>query len=359
MSDPTIPAARPASIWLRTRNLTEAVALGAAYGIFFRLFGSFNWPGGNGPVTFFAGEVMTLTFLLGGPIVIGFLTVNRAAASRPIGFWKSVVLPWLSVVFMLAVLWLFFIEGGICILMAAPIALFCSSVGGLVAALLARNLRLSGRTVTCIAILPLLLAPADAHLTPPLETRTVATEIRIHASPQTIWQNIERVPAISPAELQPNWTHRIGFPRPVEATLSYEGVGGVRHASFEHGLLFIETVTAWQPNQRLAFTIKADTAHIPPTTLDEHVTIGGRYFDVLDGEYALEPLPNGDVILHLTSRQRLSTDFNNYAGLWSDAVMQSLQTSILQVIQHRCEKPGPQLAFTPNRVKPPHPPPTL
>jgi hypothetical protein len=115
-------------------------------------------------------------------------------------------------------------------------------------------------------------------------------------------------------------------------------VGGVRHASFERGLTFIETVTNWEPEQRLAFTIKADTEHIPPTTLDQHVTIGGRYFDVLDGEYRIERLADGDTLLHLESRQRLSTDFNAYAGLWTDAVMNSLQSSILEVVQHRCEQ---------------------
>ncbi len=189
-------------------------------------------------------------------------------------------------------------------------------------------------------MLPFLLAPAESLLPAPIQTRTVRNTIRIHAPAPLVWRNIERVPAIAPTELRPNWTHRIGFPRPVEATLSFEGVGGVRHASFERGLLFLETVTAWQPEQRLAFSIHADTEHIPPTTLDEHVTIGGRYFDVLDGEYALETLPNGDTLLHLTSHQRLSTDFNGYAGLWSDAVMSNLQSSILEVIQHRCERPS-------------------
>ena len=169
------------------------------------------------------------------------------------------------------------------------------------------------------------------------QTGVVTDEILIHAPATVIWQNIERVPAIAPAELAPNWTHRIGFPRPVEATLSYEGVGGIRHASFERGLMFIETVTVWEPRHRLAFGIRADSASIPTTTLDEHVTIGGRYFDVLAGEYSLEPVANGDTLLHLVSHQRLSTDFNFYAGLWTDAVMQNLQTSILQVIQHRCQ----------------------
>ena len=111
----------------------------------------------------------------------------------------------------------------------------------------------------------------------------------------------------------------------------------MRHASFAGGLLFLETVTTWVPNNTLAFTIKADTAQIPPTTLDEHVTIGGRYFDVLRGEYRIEPIANGDIRLRLSSEERLSTDLNPYVAFWSDAVMRSIQQNILQVVEHRCE----------------------
>ncbi len=76
---------------------------------------------------------------------------------------------------------------------------------------------------------------------------------------------------------------------------------------------------------------------MPPTTLDEHVKPGGRYFDVVEGEYRLEQAPEGDTLLHLSSRERVSTHFNPYVGFWTDAVMRSLQDSILQVIRHRAE----------------------
>ncbi len=319
--------------WNKKRTMIEGVALGAIYGIFLRLAVHFDRHGTISQ----SFPVMTLAFLFLGPVVIGILTVRRAEVIEPISVWKWIFLPWVSVSLMLATLCVFLIEGTICILMASPIALIGASIGGFIGGLWGRFRRPSTRILTCVAALPFILAPAEAHLTPPPSTRTVESEIRIHASPQTVWQNIERVPAIAPTELRPNWTHRIGFPRPIEATLSYEGVGGVRHASFERGLLFVETITAWEPQHRIAFSIKADSAHIPTTTLDEHVTIGGRYFDVLDGEYTMELLANDDVLLHLTSHQRLSTDFNGYAGLWTDAVMQNLQTSILEVIQHRCE----------------------
>lgn len=152
-----------------------------------------------------------------------------------------------------------------------------------------------------------------------------------------IWRNIERVREIQPSEITPSWTHTIGFPSPVEATLSLEGLGGVRHASFTGGVLFIEDVDEWVPNARLGFSIHAQTDQTPPRTLDEHVHVGGKFFDVLRGEYVIEPLSNGVVRLHLSSKHRLSTDFNWYAQLWTDAVMKDVQTTILEVIRNRCE----------------------
>ncbi|MEO8990806.1 MAG: hypothetical protein ABI291_10055 [Acidobacteriaceae bacterium] len=325
--------------WVNRRLLIRGIAFGVLYGLFLRAYAFIlNRPNRvHWQWLLDIDIVMTVAFLIGGPLVIGILTTRRAEASDPGTVWRWILTPWLSVILMMGVTALFAWEGAICIAMALPIALVFGSIGGIIGGLASRNRRLSGVTTFCIAALPFLLGPAEGRLATATQTRTVASEIRIHASSQTVWQNIERVPAISIAELRTNWVQRIGFPRPVEATLSYEGVGGVRHATFERGLTFIETVNVWDPEHRLAFGIKADTAHIPPTTLDEHVTIGGRYFDVLDGEYRIEPLANGDILLHLTSHQRLSTDFNGYAGFWSDAVMQTLQTSILEVIQHRCE----------------------
>jgi len=185
--------------------------------------------------------------------------------------------------------------------------------------------------------LPLLLSPFESRFLTQRELRTVENVIDIQASPATVWLNIERVPRIATSELQPSWSHSIGFPDPVEATLSAEGIGGVRHATFQGGVLFIETIDAWDPDRRLGFSIRAQTDQIPPTTFDEHVTVGGKYFDVLHGEYLLEPLSNGRTRLHLTSRSRVSTDFNWYAHLWTDAVMNDLQQRILFVVKNRSE----------------------
>ena len=228
----------------------------------------------------------------------------------------------------------------ICAVLFLPISLALASFGGLTAGYIAR-LRVSrtARTVTlgCILALPLLVTPWEGNVFSQNEIRRVDTSVIIHASPEVIWRNIERVRAIQPSELPPSWTRRIGFPAPVEATLSQEGIGGIRHASFTGGVLFIENVDEWVPNNRLGFSIHAQTDQIPKRTLDDHVRVGGKFFDVLTGEYVIEPLGNGVVRLHLSSRHRLDTDFNWYAQLWTDAIMRDIQTTILEVVRNRCE----------------------
>src|SRR5258708_7389603 len=179
--------------------------------------------------------------------------------------------------------------------------------------------------VVFFALAPLISSAIETRLPLRQAMRTVETQITINAQPHAIWQNIERVREIKPEEQRTGFFHRLGFPRPVEATLSQEGIGGVRHATFERGVLFVETINKWEMDKELAFSIKADTKSIPPTTLDEHVTIGGPYFDVLNGEYRIEPTADGKVILHLSSQHRLSTRFNIYAGLWTDYIMRDIQ----------------------------------
>jgi hypothetical protein len=124
----------------------------------------------------------------------------------------------------------------------------------------------------------------------------------------------------------------------------------VRHATFAGGVLFVETVTVWEPERRLAFTIRADTVNIPARTLDEHVTIGGPYFDTLQGQYRLEALDAGRTLLHLSSRHRLSTTFNFYARVWTDAVMRDIQKNILHVVRNRCERKRQGSASAPGKT---------
>ncbi len=132
-------------------------------------------------------------------------------------------------------------------------------------------------------------------------------------------------------------TSSLGLPRPVLAELDYNGVGGYRKAIFEKGLVFHETVIQYQDCRKMRFTIVANPHEIPSTAMDEHVVVGGNYFDVNDGTYELQKLGNGIYRLHLYSHFKLTTTFNFYAGLWAGWIMKDIQNNILQVIKQRAE----------------------
>jgi hypothetical protein len=317
--------------------LVAAVAAGLVYGLASRFL--FGPESGNGLL-----GVMTFAFIFLVPLGLGALTVHLAAPQYRRSLANAILTPWAATVLTLLAAFVTGFEGMICIVMIAPAFLVMASIGGvtiyLVHRIAARRgmAQLNAATVLLLLALPYLIGPLEQTLGTAKSLRVVETQIRIHADAATVWANIARVPEILPHEQYTSLAHVIGFPKPLEATLSYEGVGGVRHATFERGVLFVETVTVWEPLRRLAFTIHADPDQIPARALDEHVTVGGPYFDVLDGEYVIEPLADGAVMLHLRSTHRLSTSFNPYARLWTDWVMRDVQNNILQVVRDRAER---------------------
>ena len=281
-------------------------------------------------------SLMSLTFLVIVPAVMGFVTVFVMERGAPRRWLVWVVAPLLPVLLALAITLAFNVEGSICIVMLLPVALLAGSIGGVTGGLFARGKTRVGHEVLGVVLaLPLVLGIIESRVPSMRTFHGVQSAISIGASPERVWEEIARVPAISGSELPPLWTHRIGFPRPIEATLSHEGAGAVRHATFERGVSFLETVNTWEPAHRLAFEIQAES--VPPAALDEHVTIGGAFFDVLRGEYVLEPIAGGGTRLVLTSTHRLSTHFNPYAALWVDAVMSDIQRGILEVVRRRAE----------------------
>jgi len=318
-------------LWKRWIAWWLSAIAGALWGCLFRW--GLHWKG-TAPL------IMTLGFLLLVPFSMGYIAVAqylRTSARTEIRWFEWFFLPWLSVVITMAVSAAVKWEGLICLIFAAPILLIMSLLGGVLARVTSKRFRNPTAGQLSALSLPLLVILIESHLPSPTSIRTVETDKMIHAPAALVWDNIKSVRAIAPSELPDSWVTRIGFPKPMAATLSHEGIGGVRHATFAGGVLFTETITAWDPQSDLRFSIHANTHSIPPTTLDEHVTIGGAFFDVLTGEYRLEPRSDG-ILLRLVSQERVSTHFNPYAGVWTDAVMRSIQNEILDVIRSRCER---------------------
>ena len=318
--------------WLVSRKATGlwiAVGVGVVYGLIARL--AFYYSAWQDLFT-----VMTCGFIFLMPAALGYLTLRFVANPN---IWQRILLPWIPGLILVATAYAVGWEGSICIVMALPAFMVMGTIGGLIEQV--SRSKLSERNqmgaLLGVFLLPYAVAPMEQMANLPAQIRTVETQIVIDADVETVWQNIIRVPAITAHEQHFNWVHQIGIPKPVEATLSHEGVGGVRHATFEHGVTFVETINEWEPQQSIAFTIDALAETMDVKDLNAKVVVGGAYFDTLDGRYAIEQLADGRVVLHLSSEHRLSTRFNFYAGWWTDWVMRSTQDYILAVVKERCE----------------------
>lgn len=283
-----------------------------------------------------------MSFIFSVPFACGALTVA-------IGRWygsdnwiiHAIVLPIFALSVGLFISVLTQLEAMICVVMAMPILFFASILGGLIThALLPRNHTQQRLYVTMAVFLPFIASYCEARLSAISEIRAISNSITINAPAEKIWPLIASVDAIDADSIPNKWIYRIGFPKPIAATLDHEGVGGIRIATFERGVSFFEQVTEWNEPEKLSFSIHADPDFIPKTAFDQHIIVGGRFYDVLDGTYQIEPTSASSCRLHLTSNHRLSTRFNAYAGWWSVKIMDQIQGSILEVIRERAETKG-------------------
>jgi hypothetical protein len=284
--------------------------------------------------------LMTLSFMFFVPFVIGLIVAyhhDTITSSRKV---LLLTMPLYAVIGLIAISVFLGQEGIICAFMALPIFAFMALLGGFIGVRVFYRQR-DKITISLLVLIPFFMAPMERYFGLSDKIFTEHTSIVIHAGGERVWENITRVKVITKEENHGSLFQMMGFPRPIEAELDTIAVGGVRKAIFDRGLFFTETVTEVVPYRALAFTIEADPKSIPPKALDEHVMVGGRYFDVLEGRYEIEKVSSDKIVLHLTSRFRLSTRFNFYSGFWSRLIMGDIQRNILEIIKERSESPHP------------------
>jgi hypothetical protein len=281
--------------------------------------------------------LMTISFLFLVPLIIGLFVAyhyDNLTSSRNV---LKISMPVFSIFGLIGLSVFFGQEGIICALMALPIFAVMALIGGLIGVRIFERNK-NKLTISLILFIPFLIAPLENSLGLTDKIFTEKTSITISSTDIRVWENITRVKEISKEENNLTLFQIMGFPRPIKAELDTIAIGGIRKAIFGRGLFFTETVTEVVNEKILAFDIKADPNSIPPTALDEHVLVGGEFFDVLEGKYEIEKLSDSEIRLHLTSKFRLSTGFNFYSGFWSKLIMSDIQKNILKIIKERSEK---------------------
>lgn len=313
-----------------TKNILIAIGIPTLYAVILRLlFGLSTWNE--------IFSVMSITFLFLLPTIVGALTVYLSSYEKAKSNRYKVFAPWIPIILFLIITLAFAIEGWACWLMILPIFLVAATIGGFIGGYLKTRKKNDKFQLSVLILLPLLIGSMESFIETIPGTYKAYTYIDIEAPAEKIWDHVTRVSEIPITQDKGYLTRLLGFPRPVKAELNFEGVGAYREAIFTKGLVFHETVTEYKDNEKMVFNIKAYPHEIPSTTLDEHVVIGGDYFDVLNGTYELEKLPNGRNRLHLYSHFKMNTTFNFYAGWWGKLIMKDIQNNILQIEKRRAE----------------------
>ncbi len=314
-------------------GIFSSISIGAIYGISaYKYFAEFYTDQSQG-----ISGVMFVSFLLGVPACIGILIGYLANRRKKAGLAGTTVLTILSISFFMFAAGAFLREGAICIIMAAPLFIAASLIGALLGMIVVTVKWIRGTKLLSISLLaPLLLAPIENRFDSPSTIQLITSSIYINAKPSVVWHHINYPLNIQPSELQNGFAYKIGVPYPIEARTLDEHVGGLRILHWQRGVNFKEIITAWEPNQYIEWEYIFDVDSFPPGSLDDHIVIGGRYFDLEKTSYTLKSVGEGTE-LSINVKTRLTTNFNWYASLWSRFLVTDTANAILKFYKKRSE----------------------
>lgn len=226
------------------------------------------------------------------------------------------------------------LEGIICILMAAPIALVLTWIGAQIGRGIS-NERPKGSLPSIVLLLFLIPTTAFIEKDSTPNVKPVITSVVIDASPETVWKNVIEFPQLDePTEFLFN----AGIAYPINATIEHEGVGAVRHCNFNTGS-FVEPITVWDAPNLLAFDVLEQPEPMQELSFwDIDAPHLHDYFVSKKGQFKLTRLPNGQTQLEGTTWYYHAIKPDIYWRVWSDWIIHSIHNRVLNHIKATCEK---------------------
>jgi hypothetical protein len=316
------------------------VLSGALYGFFMRLIftaAPFSWMPGfrTSPFAAASGPMMA-SFALLVPAIIGAVSYYYTEPNKKT-FARSLYAGFLPNMFFISGTAILLIEGSICIAMAFPLFLIMSSVGGALMWVFLKFKQPNPTSVNSLLLLPLLMVPIESKIGLPTNNQVISESIMVQASPDKVWQLINHVDNIQPEEMQDGLAYRIGVPLPLDAKVVSVNGAKVRKLHWAKNVAFEEPISDWEENRFIKWTYYFTPESFPKDALDEHMVIGGKYFDLIDTSYQLTPVGDStqlDILVHY----RISTNFNWYANPLGKLLIDDSAKQILSFYKHRAEE---------------------
>jgi uncharacterized protein YndB with AHSA1/START domain len=257
-------------------------------------------------------SAMLGSFVYFAPAVCGAVTVYMAERIERRSWGYYIWAPWVSTALFVIGTLLVFIEGMICAVVIVPLFAVMGSVGGLAMGLVCRVTNWPKPALYSFAMLPLVLGAIEPHLPNPDRFSNTSRTLFIAAPAERVWHELNNARDIQPAEVDDAWAYRIGVPLPLAGVTEEMPEGRVRKVLWQKNVHFEEVITEWQPGRLLKWRYRFAPDSFPAGALDDHVMIGGQYFDLRDSAFTLTPR-DGGTELRVDVSWRVSTRFNWYA----------------------------------------------
>jgi uncharacterized membrane protein YhaH (DUF805 family) len=272
------------------------------------------------------------------PFCLGLFAVllHSYHGPRDYGTCMSVALLPVAVVGM--ALLLVAIEGFICVLMAAPLALVLAWIGGSLGYYIQGNYW-GAKTGSAMLSVVLLVMPTAFGLehAAALETPVfvVRSAIDVQAPPEQVWKQVVAFAEIPPPT---EMLFRAGIAYPIRAEIKGRGAGAVRRCVFSTGA-FVEPIKVWDEPRLLRFGVTESPAPLNELTPYGHIEprhLHG-YFVSEEGQFLLTPLPGGGTRLEGTTRYRDAMWPAAYWHIWSDYIIHRIHMRVLTHIKSGAE----------------------
>lgn len=279
---------------------------------------------------------MMASFIYLAPALVGATTVYLAERkyrrSWAYYFWAPLMANVLFVVGTLLIL----IEGLICAAVIVPMFAVVGMVGGVIMGVVCRVTNWPRRALYSFAVLPLVLGGLEGNVATPSRFGSVERRVVIQAGPEAVWRQIMNASDIRPEEVQHAWIFRIGVPLPLGGVVEPSSEGPVRKIRMGRDVHFDQVFAESRDNRFVRWTYRLYPDSFPPYALDDHVVVGGYYFDVKDTSYTLTPVGESTE-LKISMGYRVTTQFNWYAEPLARYLLGNFEEVVLDFYRARSE----------------------
>jgi len=311
-------------------SVVVSVAMSALLGVvasltFTNAIGSYGW-----------------SLFLAVPFCMGLFVALLHSAREPRTASECMLVSVLSVLVVGIVLLAVAIEGAVCLLMAAPIALVLAVLGGHLGHAiqeyrwLIKSENAISKSSLCMV---LLLLPVSAGLERAANLEVpayrVQSSIEIAAPPAEVWQKVVAFTEIPPPS---EMIFRAGVAYPIRAEIAGHGPGAIRRCVFSTGP-FVEPIEVWDEPHLLRFGVTENPAPLNEVSPYHNIRpphLHG-YFVSHEGQFLLTELPGGRTRLEGITWYTDAIWPAAYWHLWSDYIIHRIHMRVLQHIKNEVE----------------------